>query len=620
MKKILSMLLSVCLVLTMIPVISFAAEDDQASGDGNVTPMESQEEIVGEENPDTQGTLEEPTPGEEVIPGNEAPEGVDENVPEEPAAENEGDGDVQVMEGEDPIPDGWHWDDVNMGWQYFKNGTPLRNGMQQIGSAGDYYYLDANGYMQTGLRTYDGKKYYFNPVGTDPSEPGKYGARKTGWINVTNVGKCYFNPEMKTGLQTINGSKYYLDPSTGAMKKGWQTVSGSKYYFSDSTGAALTGWQTIKGNKYYFSTGGIMQTGWKTISKKKYYFSPSTGRMQTGWMTLSGNKYHFTDAGVLQTGWTNINGSKYYFNPSSNPAGAMKKGWLTLSGKKYYLDKSNGKMKKGWQTISSKKYFFNTKTGVMAKGWVKNNNKRYYTDTKTGVMKTGLLKISGTYYFFKKSSGVMKTNGAEKISGKLYYFQNSGKARMAKGWFKGHDGKKRYSLGKGVVATGKKKISGTWYVFSTSNGAVTKVIGDDIDKKVQGKSSSTSKLVVVYRARYQVRIYTGSKNNWTRSKKFDCAIGKPATPTPTGTFKITKKGEKNVYTVDGVQTRYWFWCYYNGKQGIHSGLYYDGGPNDGKDYDTRVNVKSTNGGVRVSYNNARWIYNNVPVGTTVVIY
>lgn len=592
MKRILSLLLSVCLVLTMIPVISFAAEDDQASGDGNVIPSESQEEIVGEETPDSPGDLEEPVSEEEVMPGVEEPAVVDETEPaeqEEPVEEPSEDGAVQLME----IQNGWQQDAT--GWRYYNAEGIYLTGMQAIG--GSTYLFNTYGYMQTGLKTYDGNRYYFNPKGTAPGAPNSsLGVRMTGWITVPNVGKCYFNPMMKYGWQTISGNKYYLDLTTGVMK---------------------TGWQTINSSKYYFSTAGIMQTGWKTISKKKYYFSPSTGRMQTGWMTLSGKRYHFTNAGVLQTGWVSISGSKYYFDTKT---GAMKKGWLTIGKKKYYLNTSNGKMAKGWQTISGKKYFFNTKSGVMAKGWVKYHNKKYYTDKKTGVMKTGLQKISGTYYFFKKPSGAMKTNSGQKINGKLYYFQNSGKARMNKGWFKGHDGKKRYSLGKGVVATGKKKIDGIWYVFSTSNGAVTKVIGDDIDKKVQGKSSDTSKLVVVYRAKYQVRIYSGSKNNWTKTNKFDCAIGKPATPTPTGTFKISKKGVKNTYTVDGVQTRYWFWCYYNGKQGIHSGLYYDGGPNDGKDYDTRVNVKSTNGGVRVNYNNAQWIYNNVPVGTTVVIY
>ena len=256
----------------------------------------------------------------------------------------------------------------------------------------------------------------------------------------------------------------------------------------------------------------------------------------------------------------------------------------------------------------------------MQKGWLKYKKKKYHLDSKTGVMDKGLKKISKVNYYFNKNSGAMKTNGCEKVSGKLYYFFSSGKSQMKKGWFKGSDKKKRYSKGNGVVATGTKKIGSTWYEFSTKNGVLLKTLGDDIDKKVQSKSSSTKYLVVVYRARYQVRIYTGSKNNWQKQKKFDCAIGKSSTPTTTGTYYISGRGKMNHYVENGVNTRYWYYVYYKGKQGIHSGLYYDGGPNDGQDYDTRVNVKSTNGGVRVSLNHAQWIYNNVPNDTTVVVY
>lgn len=598
MKKVLSMLLSVCLVLTMIPAISFAEEGGQTSGDGNVIPpTESQEEITGTETPETPAGVEAPqADAADPAEDNAVLTEEEEVVTEEPAAAPETDGEegaVELFEAEQSYQNQWVQDEK--GWRYYNNDGMYVTSMQPIGGA--TYLFDSLGYMQTGLKIFDGNKYYFNPKGSAPGVAGSsLGVRMTGWVTVPNVGKCYFYPMMKKGWQTISGKKYYLDPSTGVMKTGWLTIGSSKYYLNAS---------------------GVMLTGWQTISKKKYYFNPSTGRMQTKWATIGGKKYYFKADGTVTKGWASISGAKYYFSAKT---GVMLTGWITLSKKKYYLNKSTGKMVKGWATISKKKYFFNTKTGVMTKGWVKYGKKRYYTNTKTGVMVTGLKKISGTYYFFNKKTGVMKKNAGEKISGKLYYFQNSGKARMAKGWFKGNDGKKRYSLGKGVVATGTKKIGSTWYVFSTTNGAVTKTIGDDIDKKVQSKTSSTSKLVVVYRAKYQVRIYSGSKNKWTKVKKFDCAIGKPATPTPTGTFKITKKGTKNSYTVDGVQTRYWFWCYYNGKQGIHSGLYYDGGPNDGKDYDTRVNVKSTNGGVRVSYGNAQWIYNNVPVDTTVVIY
>ena len=665
MKKILSLLLSVCLVVTMIPAISFAADGDQASGDGNVVPMGTQEEIVGEgsagdpadvEGPAANAGGEEPSVVEEpadpeqdvnAAPESEVPDG--NNLVEEPL----------VVEGQQQVFNVGEtgWQQVDNGWKYFTSETAyLPQGMQRIPDYKDaqgrdvYHFFDANGFMQTGIQTYDNKKYYFEPSGNAPSQSSAFGRRLTGLITISGSGTYYFNPEMKTGWQSINGNYYYF-ASNGKMTTGWLTLSGKKYYFNTSgvrlTGTQTisgkiyyfnpemkTGVQTINGKKYYFAASGVRQTGLQTIGGKKYYFNPE---MKTGWQTISGKKYYFNSSGAMQTGWATINGSRYYFKGSGlvttgwasiggskyyfNSSGVMKTGWLTIKKKKYYLNPSSGRMAKGWTKVGSKKYFFNTKSGVMKKGWLKYKKKKYYLNPKTGVMMTGLKTISKAKYFFNKKNGAMKQNGCEKISGKLYYFTGSGKMHVNKGWFKGADKKSRYCLGKGVLATGKKKIGSNWYLFSKSNGTVTKSLGDDVDQKVQSKSSSTSYLVAVKRSSYQVRVYTGSKGNWTRVQTFKCAIGADATPTRTGTYTISSKGVKNRYTTpDGTPTRYWYWCYYTGTQGVHSGLYYDGGPNDGKDYDTRVGVKSTSGGIRVDYSNARWIYNNVPVNTTVVVY
>ena len=604
MKKILSLLLSVCLVVTMIPAISFAADGDQASGDGNVVPMGTQEEIVGEgsagdpevvEGPaETAGgeepsVVEDPTVPEQDVnanPDNEVPDG--NGVVEEPPVVE---GQQQVL-NDDGVLNNWQQQSDGY-WRYYVNGNYL-TGMQVIGGS-TYLFRSSDGYMQVGLQTniVDNWKYYFNPSGSTPGAVGSnYGVLMTGLVSVPGVGTCFFNPEMKYG---------------------WQTVSGKKYYFG-STGAMLTGLRTIGGAKYFLNP--EVKTGWQTISGKKYYFN-SSGAMQTGWATINGSRYYFKSSGLVTTGWASIGGSKYYFNSS----GVMKTGWLTIKKNKYYLNPSSGRMAKGWTKVGSKKYFFNTKSGAMKKGWLKYKKKKYYLNPKTGVMMTGMKKIGGSYYFFNKNNGAMKSNGCEKVSKKLYYFFKNGSARWTKGWFKGSDKKKRYCLGKGVLATGKKKIGSNWYIFSKTNGTVTKSLGDDLDQKVQSKSSDTRYLIAIKRSTYEVRVYTGSKNDWTRAKSFKCAIGMAATPTKTGTYTISDKGVKKTFVApDGTPTRYWYWCYYTGTHGIHSGLYYDGGPNDGKDYDTRVGVKSTNGGIRVDYSNARWIYNNVPVNTTVVVY
>lgn len=669
MKKILSLLLSVCLVVTMIPAISFAADGDQASGDGNVVSMGTQEEIVGEgsagdpevvEGPaETAGgeepsVVEDPTVPEQDVnanPDNEVPDG--NGVVEEPPVVE---GQQQVLNDSETrdVLSGWKKDENTGNWRYYVNNNYL-TGMQTLGGA-VYLFDSANGYMLTGLKTYsvDKCKYYFNPNGPEPGGlDSSLGARMTGWINPEGKGDCYFNPMMKTGWTTISGKQYYLDKTTGVktigwqrktidsntycfdsngvLQTGWKSYSSGRYYFDPSTGAMKTGFVQIGNGQFLFNSNGVMQTGWKKVGSnaRNSYFNPSTGRMQTGWANIGGKWYYLnTSNGMYTVGWENIGGAKYFFDKKS---GVMKTGWQkkTIDKKNYYyFYPSTGKMAKGWTTISKNRYFFNTSNGKMARGWLKYKKKKYYltkSGKKIGVMVTGMKKISGSYYFFNKHNGAMKSNGCEKVSKKLYYFAKNGKARWTKGWFKGSDKKKRYCLGKGVLATGKKKIGSNWYIFSKTDGTVTKSLGDDLDQKVQSKSSATRYLIAIKRSTYEVRVYTGSKNNWTRAKKFKCAIGASATPTKTGTYTISDKGVKKTFEVtnpDGTQTdtRYWYWCYYTGTHGVHSGLYYNGGPKDGQDYDTRVGVKSTNGGIRVDYSNAKWIYNNVPLSTKVVVY
>lgn len=663
MKKILSLLLSVCLVVTLIPVISFAAESGQGQDDENMIPVESQIDETAPETP-------EQDPGQEAVDVTPAPEESPEEAVQEPQAKLKGGATLKSM-----LVQG-KWEKPGDYWKFklSETGEYIQGNIEKEIYNGKYYFFDADGNMQTGIQrdSINNKKYYFTPgvEGAIPEENNTYGQREAGWINASTYGESYFNPDMKTGWQTIGGYTYYLNPNKeGAKTTGWLTLSGKKYYFdtqghmvknelrtingkkyyfnaqgqmqtgltkvgtktyffstsSATLGQAQTGLQTIGGYKYYFSkssqTLGEMMTGWLKIysdTAKRAYFEQSTGRLHTGWLSYKGYKYYLDARGIAKTGWQTIGGNKYYFRTS----GTMYKGWLTYNKNKYYFDTTSGKMKKGWLKYKGNYYFLDTASGKMKKGWLKYKNKKYYLNTKTGVrFQNGLKKISGTYYYFNKSNGVMKANGCVKISGKLYYFKKSGKAQMKKGWFKGSDNKKRYSLGNGVVATGTKKVGATWYVFSKSNGTITRTIGDDIDYKVQSKSSDTNNVIAVYRAKYQVRVYKGSKGNWSRIKKFDCAIGKNSTPTPTGTFKITKMGKTNKYTVNGVTTRYWYYCYFfNQKQGIHSGLYYDNTGEPGRPYDTRLNVKSTSGGVRISYDNAKWIYDNISVGTTVVVY
>ncbi|MDO4869264.1 MAG: L,D-transpeptidase family protein [Bacillota bacterium] len=364
---------------------------------------------------------------------------------------------------------------------------------------------------------------------------------------------------------------------------GWKNENGH-WLFYDGEGHPYTGFKSLDKGVYYFDESGYMLTDWQTINGNKYYFDRNGSDPSAGGDTL----------GVMASGWTDLDAARYYFNPTT---GVMHTGWLKLSGKKYYLDPKTGVMKTGWQTINKKKYYFK-KSG-----------------DKMGVAFTGLMTIDGSKYYFT-SEGVMKT-GLVKVSGNLYYFKSNGKGQ-GKGWFKVKK-KKRYSFGNGKLATGIEKIGSTYYQFNTSTGVLIKTIGDATDKDVQSKSSNSSYLIAVVKSSHQTRIYKGKKGNWKRVYKWSCATGKSSTPTPSGEFKISKKAYYNQNTKKTC--RWWYCSYFKGNGIYFQSVLYDGNtaPGKGKLVDGRLGVSISDGCVRLSLTNAKWIYTNIPNGTKVYV-
>lgn len=125
-------------------------------------------------------------------------------------------------------------------------------------------------------------------------------------------------------------------------------------------------------------------------------------------------------------------------------------------------------------------------------------------------------------------------------------------------------------------------------------------------------SSKTNYLIFVDLSSYRTNIFTGKLNNWTLVKSYICSIGKPITPTPTGIFTITGKGYS-------FGQNHGYICYYysqfKGNYLFHSILY----NLNGTIRDGRLGMKISNGCIRLLKINAKWIYDNIPYGTTVYI-
>ena len=252
------------------------------------------------------------------------------------------------------------------------------------------------------------------------------GYMKTGWIFDNYY--YYINPSngiMQRGWIKVSGEDYYME-STGVMHRGWLEDDGKKYYFNPSNGIMQRGWITVDGKRYYMDNNGVMQTGWITIDKFSYYFDATTGALQTGWFATNGNKYYLSEDGSRASGWKYIEGSWYYFNPSD---GIMQTGWVVVNGEDYYLQE-NGAMFIGWLVQDGKTYYFNPDNGIMQRGLIKVENKLYVMDSN-GVLQTGSFEYNGKKYF-ANLDGTLVT-GWTALNGDWRYF-NTVDGAMQTGW------------------------------------------------------------------------------------------------------------------------------------------------------------------------------------------
>lgn len=125
-------------------------------------------------------------------------------------------------------------------------------------------------------------------------------------------------------------------------------------------------------------------------------------------------------------------------------------------------------------------------------------------------------------------------------------------------------------------------------------------------------SSPTGYLALVNRSTHKVAIFQGSQGSWSCVKYWDCADGKASTPTVTGVFHVGSRG----YYFDSGSARCYWWTQFYGNYLFHSVLY----THSGQLMDGRVGIALSHGCVRLKIENAKWIYDNIPRGTTVVVY
>ena len=376
---------------------------------------------------------------------------------------------------------------------------------------------------------------------------------------------------------------------SGKKFSGEYQIDGEYYYFDpNKEGEMTTGWAAHDGNKYYYDKDGHRVSGWYQIGDIEYYFAETTGIYVEGFVRENGAVYFYLENGKKYTGEKKIDGSWYYFNPTNG--GKMMTGWCNLTektgGTKRVYYGSDGVMCYGEKKISGKWYYFNTVTGKMTTGWCNLPGKKVYYGSD-GAMCYGEKKISGKWYYFNTVTGKM-TTGWCNLPGKKVYYGSDG--AMVYGW---------------------QTIGGVRYYFNKTTGALEQTSA--MARKAQGYSSSTKWLILVDTKSNHVGIYNGSKNNWVEKKYWSCTSGAASTPTVKGTFTVQSKG-----LAFGHGYTCWYYTQFYGNYLFHSVLYNPGSKTSIQD--GRLGINASHGCVRLSLANAKWIYDNIPSGTKVVVY
>ena len=124
--------------------------------------------------------------------------------------------------------------------------------------------------------------------------------------------------------------------------------------------------------------------------------------------------------------------------------------------------------------------------------------------------------------------------------------------------------------------------------------------------RANGYSSGTGYLILVSRAEHLVGVFSGSRGNWNLIHNWTCVVGKPSTPTITGTFRTSGFKRPHLTT----DSRAIYCTQISGGYFFHSILVSE----------SELGNSLSHGCVRLPYDAAYWIYTNIGAGTTVAIY
>lgn len=147
---------------------------------------------------------------------------------------------------------------------------------------------------------------------------------------------------------------------------------------------------------------------------------------------------------------------------------------------------------------------------------------------------------------------------------------------------------------------------------ASSQALISDIMPDNINSL--DIDSNTQYFINVDLNNQKTYIYKGKKNNWSLLKTFPCSTGITGEETPVGSFTVHEKGDwffSNKYNQGGK-----YWTQIVGDILFHS-VPFDRDKTTVLDY--TLNEPASHGCIRLSITDSKWIYNNIPKESKVII-
>ena len=130
-----------------------------------------------------------------------------------------------------------------------------------------------------------------------------------------------------------------------------------------------------------------------------------------------------------------------------------------------------------------------------------------------------------------------------------------------------------------------------------------------------GYKSESDYLLLADIGRQKLHVFKGSVGKWQFKRSFDCSTGTNTSPTTRGVFTVSDRGKW--FFSERLNSGAKFWLRFNGNYLFHSvPMDKDKKIIPGEDV---LGQKRSSGCIRLSVEDAKWLYENVPSGTAVVI-